>query len=205
MDNKGQIIKGEKILTTFKLVYDVTEKRHILDSSTRIRKTKEACIDVDELHDHVIKNKTITFRNGKIYLIKKFHEYIIQASLCNRRTDVNFTNLKVTGNRDELNKKLNLLGIAVSSVGFITGKAPVIEDATIKILGLVISAEPRFSLAEFTYPINGPVYLDEKTKIENYIRKSYNGYLDSSQTLVDSDNYKKDILKELEDYGLKIK
>lgn len=206
MDNKGEIIKGEKILTQLKLIYDQSKGRHILDATFKIRKQKEACIDAKELHDHVIKNKTVTFRNGKIYLLKKFHKYIVQASLCNRRTDVNYTNLKVTANRDELNNKLSLLGIGDSSVGFLPGKAPVIANVAMKLLGMALSAESQFSLAEYAYPINGPVYLDEKTKIENYERKSYNGYI-SSQKLSSPPPHeeKRDVLKELEDYGLNIK
>lgn len=204
MDNKGEIIKGEKILTQFKLIYEVSKGTHILDTSYKIKKKKEACIDAKELHNHVIKNKTVTFRNGKVYLLKKFQEYIIQASLCNRRTDVNYTNLKVTANRDELNKTLNLLGITVSSVGFASGKAPVIADTAMKILGLALSAEPKFSLAEYTYPMKGPVYLDESTTIRKYEIKNYNGYT-SPQRFLNEYNEKRDILQELQGYGLKIK
>lgn len=205
MDNKGKIVKGEKVLTEFKLIYDHSEKRHLLDTSYKIRKEKEACIDAKELHKDVLENKTVTFRSGKIYVLKKFHEYIKQASLCNRRTDVNYTNLKVAENRDELNKTLSLLGITTAAVGFTPGKAPVIADTAMKILGMALSAEPRFSLAEYTYPIKGPVYLDQITKVENYERKSYNGYVNPSQTLIESNNYKRDVLAELEEFGLKIK
>lgn len=205
MDNKGRIVKGEKVLTEFKLIYDHSENRHLLDTSYKIRKEKEACIHAKELHKDVLENKTLTFRSGKIYVLKKFHEYIKQASLCNRRTDVNYTNLKVAENRDELNKTLSLLGITTAAVGFIPGKALVIADTAMKILGMALSAEPRFSLAEYTYPIKGPVYLDQITKVENYERKSYNGYVNPSQTLIESNNYKRDVLAELEEFGLKIK
>ncbi|KIO50861.1 hypothetical protein [Flavobacterium hibernum] len=205
MDNKGKIVKGEKVLTEFKLIYDYSEKRHLLDTSYKIRKEKEVCIHAKELHRDILENKTVTFRTGKIYVFKKFHEYIKQASLCNRRTDVNYTNLKVAENRDELNKTLSLLGITTSSVGFIPGKAPIIADTAMKILGLALSAEPRFSLAEYTHPIKGPVYLDQTTKVENYERKNTNGYI-SPQELTYPAPYKenKDILKELEDYGIKL-
>jgi len=205
MDNKGKIVKGEKVLTEFKLIYDYSKKRHLLDTSYKIRKEKEACIDAKELHKDILENKIITFRTGKIYVLKKFHEYIKQASLCNRRTDVNYTNLKVAENRDELNKTISLLGITTSAVGFIPGKAPVIADTAMKILGLALSAEPRFSLAEYTYPIKGPVYLDETTKIENYERKNVNGYV-SPQRLTprNLNEENRDILKELENYGIKV-
>jgi hypothetical protein len=204
MDNKGEIIKGEKILTQFKLVYDASKDRHLLDSSYRITKEKEACIDAKELHDHVIKNKIVTFRNGKVYLLKKFHEYIIQASVCNRRTDVNYTNMKVTANRDELNKTLSLLGIAVSTVGFLKASASVIADTSINILGFALSAEPRFSLADHTHPIKGPVYLDAITTIQKYEIENHNGYT-TSQRLKDKPREEnRDLLKELEECGLKI-
>ncbi|MFG4001438.1 hypothetical protein [Flavobacterium aquidurense] len=203
MDNKGRIIKGEKVLTQFKLKSNNGE--YILDSSFKVRKQMELCVDKKELHNHVIKNKQITFRNGRIYSLKKFHEYIIQASICNRRTDVNYTNLKVTGNRDELNKKLNLLGIAASSVGFLPGKAPIIADTTIKILALALSAEPKFNLAEYTFPINGPVYLDNKTVIQNYKRENYNGHISSQQLQGRPREENRDILEELEEVGLNIK
>ncbi|MDY0986081.1 hypothetical protein SOM12_01560 [Flavobacterium sp. CFBP9031] len=204
MDNKGKIVNGEKVLTEFKLIYDYSEKRHLLDTSYKIKKEKEACIDAKELHKNILENKTVTFRSGKIYVLKKFHEYIKQASLCNRRTDVNYTNLKVAENRDELNKTLNLLGITSSAVGFIPGKAPVIADTAMKILGMALSVEPRFSLAEYTYPIKGPVYLDETTTIQEFKRKNNNGYISSQQGEQQPRFEKKDILKELEDYGLKI-
>ncbi|MBF4516683.1 hypothetical protein IRZ71_10020 [Flavobacterium sp. ANB] len=203
MDNKGRIIKGEKVLTQFKLKSNNGE--HILDSSFKVRKQMELCVDKKELHNHVIKNKQITFRNGKIYSLKKFHEYIIQASICNRRTDVNYTNLKVTGNRDELNKKLSLLGIAESSVGFVSGKAPVIAETAMKILGLALSTEPQFNLAEYTFPINGPVYLDNKTVIQNYKRENHNGYISSQKLQGIPHEEKRDILEELEEIGLNIK
>jgi hypothetical protein len=205
MDNKGEIIKGEKILTQFKLIYDQSKARHIVDSSFKIRKQKEACIDAKELHDHIIKNKTMTFRNGKIYLLKKFHEYIVQASLCNRRTDVNYTNLKVTANRDELNNKLSLLGIGESSVGFIPGKAPVIADVAMKLLGMALSVEPNFSLSEYTYPIAGPVYLDKITELREYKRENYNGYISSQKLDGKPKNVERDVLKELEECGLILK
>ncbi|WP_394774240.1 hypothetical protein [Flavobacterium sp.] len=201
MDNKGRVIKGEKVLTRFRLKNN--SGIHILDSSFKVKKNTERCVDKKELHNLVIKNKQITFRNGKIYLLKKYHEYIIQASICNRRTDVNYTNLKVTGNRDELNKKLSILGITAASVGFASGKAPVIADNAIKILGLALSTEPRFSLAEYTFPINGPVYLDEQTIIQEYKRENTNGYV-SPQRFIKEYTEKRDVLKELEDYGLKL-
>ncbi|MCV9928757.1 hypothetical protein OIU83_13890 [Flavobacterium sp. LS1R49] len=205
MDNKGEIIKGEKILTQFRLVYEASEGRHLLDSSFKIKKQKEACIDAKELHNHVIKNKIVTFRNGKVYLLKKFHEYIIQASLCNRRTDVNYTNMKVTANRDELNKTLSLLGIAESSIGFTPGKAPIIADIAMKILGLALSVEPQFSLAEYTYPIKGPVYLDNATTIQEYKRENANGYVSPQRKIGEPRRENKDILKILEEWGLNIK
>lgn len=199
MDNKGRIIKGEKVNTKFRLKYSNGE--HILDSSFKIRKELERCVDKNELHNLVIKNKQITFRNGKIYLLKKFHEYIIQASICNRRTYVNYTYLKVSENRNELNNKLSLLGITTAAVGFIPGKAPVIADIAIKILGFALSTEPRFSLAEYTFPVNGPVYLDEKTLYQEYIRENTNGYV-SPQRFKREFLVERDILKELEDFGL---
>lgn len=200
MDNKGRIIKGEKVLTQFKLKY--SNGQHILDSSFKVRKVLERCVDKNELHNLIIKNKQITFRNGKVLLLNKFHEYIKQASICNRRTDVNYTNLKVTGNRDELNKKLSLLGITVSSVGFASGKAPVIADTAIKILGLALSAEPRFSLAEYTYPINGPVYLDEETLYQEYKRENASGYVSPQRLCGKPVIVNRDVLKELQECGL---
>ncbi|MCM0666930.1 hypothetical protein [Flavobacterium tyrosinilyticum] len=205
MDNKGKIVKGEKVLTEFKLIYDYSENRHLLDTSYKIRKEKEACIDAKELHKDVLENKTLTFRTGKIYILKKFHEYIKQASLCNRRTDVNYTNLKVAENRDELNKTLSLLGITTAAVGFIPGKAPVIADTAMKILGMALSAEPRFSLAEYTYPIKGPVYLDNTTIIQKYKRDNSNGYISPQRPKGDPEKENRDLLKELEDFGLALK
>jgi len=205
MDNKGKIVKGEKVLTEFKLIYDYSEKRHLLDTSYKIRKEKEACIHAKELHKDILENKTVTFRTGKIYVLKKFHDYIKQASLCNRRTDVNYTNLKVAENRDELNKTLSLLGITTSAVGFIPGKAPVIAGTAMKILGMALSAEPRFSLAEYTYPIKGPVYLDKTTEIREYKRENYNGYISSQKLDGKPKNAERDVLKELEEFGLILK
>ncbi|WP_281232471.1 hypothetical protein [Flavobacterium gelatinilyticum] len=199
MDNKGRIIKGEKINTEFKLIY--SNGKHILDSKSKISKEIERCVDKKELHNLIIKNKQITFRNGKIYLLKKFHEYIIQASICNRRTYVNYTYLKVSENRDELNNKLSLLGITTATVGFVPGKAPVIADTAIKILGFALSAEPRFSLAEYTYPVNGPVYLDEQTMYQKYERDNSNGYV-SPQRLKDKKTLKRDTLNELKEWGI---
>lgn len=201
MDNKGRIIKGEKVNTTFRLKY--VNGEHILDSSVKIRKELEQCVDKKELHNLVIKNKQITFRNGKIYLLEKFHEYIKQASICNRRTYVNYTYLKVSENRNELNNKLSLLGITTAAVGFVPGKAPVIADYAIKILGFALSAEPRFSLAEYTFPINGPVYLDEQTMYEKYERDNSNGYV-SPQRLKDKKTLKRDTLNELKEWGINI-
>ena len=107
-------------------------------------------------------------------------------------------------NRKELEKTLSSLGIAESAVGFISGKAPVIAETAMKILGLALSAEPRFSLAEYTHPIKGPVYLDETTTLQEFKRKNNNGYISSQQVEQEPRFEKKDILKELEDYGLKI-
>lgn len=201
IDNKGRIIKGEKVNTTFRLKY--VNGEHILDSSTKIRKELEQCVDKKELHNLVIKNKQIAFKNGKIYLLKKFHEYIIQASICNRRTYVNYTYLKVSENRNELNNKLSLLGITTAAVGFLPGKAPVIADYAIKILAFALSAEPRFSLAEYTYPVNGPVYLDDQTLYQHYKRDNTGGYVSPQRAEGKPMNKVRDILKELEDYGLK--
>ncbi|OXB01787.1 hypothetical protein B0A75_04925 [Flavobacterium oncorhynchi] len=202
MDNKGRIIKGEKVNTTFKLKY--VNGEHILDPSSKIQKELEQCVDKKELHNLVIKNKQITFRNGKIYLLKKFHEYIKQASICNRRTYINYTYLKVSENRDDLNKKLSLLGITTAAVGFLPGKASVIADTSIKILGFALSAEPRFSLAEYTYPVNGPVYLDEQTFYQHYKRNNTNGYVSPQRSEGKPINKVRDILKELQESGLAI-
>lgn len=96
----------------------ITPKRDIfLILHNKIRKEKEVGIHAKELHRDILENKTVTFRSGKVYVLKKFHEYIKQASLCNRRTDVNYTNLKVAENREELEKTLNSLGIGETAVG----------------------------------------------------------------------------------------
>lgn len=122
--------------------------------------------------------------------------------MCNRRTDVNDTNLKVAENRNELNKTLNLLGITTSAVGFIPGKAPIIADMAMKILGMALSAEPRFSLAEYTHPIKGPVYLDRRTKYLEYERFNTNGYVSPQRPKKETLKYIDiDILETLEDYG----
>jgi hypothetical protein len=205
MDNKGQIIKGEKILTEFMLAYDTIKERQMLDTSFRMRKEREVCINAKALHDHVIKNKALTFKTGKVYLLKKFHEYIIQASLCNRRTAVNYTHLRVTENRDEINKTLSLLGISLATIGFLPGKAPIITDTAMKILGLALSAEPRFNLAEYTYPIQGPAYLDKTTIFQEYIAKNYNGYVAAQKAIGDSKKIDSNILKQLEEWGLVLK
>ncbi|PAM91554.1 hypothetical protein B4N84_27495 [Flavobacterium sp. IR1] len=202
MDNKGQIIKGKKVITEFMLTYERTTGRHLLDASFQIKKKPEECIDGEELHHQVLKNKTLTFKTGKIYVLDKFHEYIAEASLCNRRTDVNYTNLKVTEDRDALNKRLNLYGISLAAFGFVPGKATVITDTAMKILGLALSVEPRFNLAAYTYPINGPVHLDEKTTLKVYERESYNGYI-SPQKLKKQHLIEGDVLKQLDNYGLK--
>ncbi|MFB9079648.1 hypothetical protein ACFFLS_07150 [Flavobacterium procerum] len=208
MDNKGKIIKGEKVLTTFKLKYInyKPDPCYVFDSSFKTKKEVELCVDGKELHNHVIKNKKIKFRNGKEYNLNSFHTYIVQASICNRRLDVNYTHLKVTSNRDELNKKLNLLGIAVSLVGFVNLQAIKIADYSIKFLALAISIEPRFSLAEYTYPINGPVYLDNQTFFQAYEKKNYNGYVSEQRKdgpLIT--NPEEDLLRLIvKDYGVKI-
>lgn len=204
MDNKGKIIKGERVLTKFKLIFNGSEKTHILDSSFKVRKETEACVDGKELHNHVIKNKQISFRNGKVYSLNKFHEYIIQASICNRCTDVNYTNLKVTESRDEINKTLTLLNIGISVVGFVPGKAIAIADYAMKILTLALALEPRASLAEYAYPIKGPVYLDETTIIQEYKRENFNGYISSQRLAVPPYTRKRDVLKELQDWGFKV-
>jgi hypothetical protein len=74
-----------------------------------------------------------------------------------------------------------------------------------KILGLALSSEPRFSLAEYTYPINGPVYLDNTTTIQEYERKNYNGYVSPQRKDGEPRRENKDILKILEEWGLNIK
>lgn len=73
-----------------------------------------------------------------------------------------------------------------------------------KILGLPLSIEPQFSLAEYTFPIKGPVYLDEITVIQEYKRESANGYISAQRADKEPKKEKRDILRELEDYGLKI-
>lgn len=203
MDNKGEIIKGEKVLTRFKLKHDGIS-RHILDNSFKVQQQLETCIDGKELHTHVIKNKQISFRNGKIYSLNKFHEYIIQASICNRRTDVNYTNLKVTANRDEMNSTLNLLGIGFGTVGFFPGKATVLAEKAIAILSLALTIEPRVGLVAYTFPIKGPVYLDEITTVQNFEMESYNGYVSSQKLVNKPRNENRDILKQLQEWGLKI-
>ena len=40
-----------------------------------------------------------------------------------------------------------------------------------KILGLALSVETKFSLAEYTHPIKRPVYLDNTTIIQKYKRQ----------------------------------
>jgi hypothetical protein len=205
IDNKGQIIKGEKVLTKFKLIYDASKKRHILDTSFKVRQEIEDCIDGKDLHIQILKKKQITFKNGKIYILDKFHEYIFQASLCNRRTDVNYTNMKVMANREEMNKTLNLLGIGLSSIGFLPGRATAIADTSIKILALALTIEPRVSIAEYTIPIKGPVYLDEITVIQNYKQENTNGYVSPQRKIGEPRRENKDILKILEEWGLKIK
>lgn len=98
-----------------------------------------------------------------------------------------------------------MLGITAAAVGLITGKAPIIADTAMKILGLVLSAEPRFSLSEYTYPIKGPVYLDKTTELREYKRENYNGYISSQKLDGNPKNVERDVLKELEEFGLILK
>lgn len=113
--------------------------------------------------------------------------------------------MKVMANREEINKTLSLLGIGLSTIGFIPGRATTIADTSIKILALALTIDPRVSIADYTLPIKGPVYLDEITVIQNYKRKSVNGYVSSQRKISEPRRENKDILKILEEWGLKIK
>ena len=108
-------------------------------------------------------------------------------------------------NREELEKTLSSLGIAETAVGFISGKAPVMAEATMKILGLALSVEPKFSLAEYAHPIKGPVYLDNKTIIQQYKRENSHSYVSPQRSKGEPMEEKRDMLKEIEEWGLILK
>ena len=75
----------------------------------------------------------------------------------------------------------------------------------IRAIGMALSAEPRFSLAEYTYPIKGPVYLDKTTELREYKRENNNGYISSQKLDGKPKNVGRDVLKELEEFGLILK
>jgi hypothetical protein len=214
MDNCGEIIGGEKVITEFKVVYNGKDSlgfhQYKLDNSYPIKKKKYDCLDAKELHNSVIKNAKIAFKRGNDYLIKKFHKYIIEASICNRRTDVNYTNMKVTKNRDELNALLGNLALLGGSIGFVEAKGAEVVLKGVEIFCYALDIEPKIGLAENTYPINGPVHLDKLTTYK-YYKAVQKGDLDFHQiprTAEERGKGKSDqtnILEKLENFKLKVK
>lgn len=126
MNNCGEIIDSERVLTKFKTIFDKNTSAHNrkfkIDKTYPIQRIKTACSDKEKIHDSVINNKIIILKGGVRILIKDFHKYIVEASICNRRTDVNYTNMKVTKSRDELNELLGNLAIAGGAIGFVEAK-----------------------------------------------------------------------------------
>lgn len=218
MNSIGKIIGGERVLTQFKVIHDKNSpssaRKYKVDNSYPIKRKKENCVDGKELHNHIIKNKKIQFRNGNFYLIKKFHKYIKEASICNRRTDVNYTNMKVTKNRDELNALLGNLALIGGSIGFVETKGAEVLAKGLEYFCYALDIEPKIGIAERMYPIRGPVHLDKKTVHRYY--KTVPGdvpkdaltnentephQIEYDKALEDSAN----ILEYLEDYNLQIK
>ncbi|MBS7231180.1 hypothetical protein KHA90_09090 [Flavobacterium psychroterrae] len=215
MNNCGKIIGGERILTHFKVITTGKENGlkdvvYKLDKSYPIKKKKENCVDGKELHNHIIKNKTIQFRNGNFYVIKTFHKYIKEASICNRRTDVNYTNMKVTKSRKELSDLLTNMSIAGATIGFIEGTGAEVLKKGLDCFFYAIGLESKFEAIDNLYPLNGPVHIDKLTT-HKYYEAVQGGDLDFYQKEISHKQRKSskedgtDILDKLETFGLIVK
>ncbi|WP_310554555.1 hypothetical protein [Flavobacterium sp.] len=214
LNNIGKIIGGERMLTEFKVIFDKNSpssaREYKIDNSYPIRRKKENCVDGKELHNHVIKNKKIQFRNGNFYVIKTFHKYIKEASICNRRTDVNYTNMKVTENRDELNQLLGNLALLGGSIGFVEAKGAEVLAKGVEVFCYALDIEPKIGVAERMFPIKGPVHLDKLTTYK-YFKAVQGEDLEFTQIERSAKERKSvpfdetDILEKLENFGLKIK
>lgn len=214
MNNIGKIIGGERMLTEFKVVHDKNSSMHAreykIDTSYAIKRKKENCVNSKELHNQVIKNKKMLFRDGNFYELKNFHKYIKEASICNRRTDVNYTNMKVTENRDELNKLLGNLALMGGSIGFVPGEGAEVLAKGVEIFCFALDIEPKIGMAERMFPIRGPVQLDKLTTYKYFkaVQRENLEFEQISITAKERQNVafdKMDILEKLEKFGLKIK
>ncbi|ENA1795601.1 hypothetical protein ABF176_002448 [Flavobacterium psychrophilum] len=172
INNCGEIIDAESVLTKFKTVFDknssIHDREFIIDKSYQIQRIKTACSDKEKIHDSVINKKLIKFKGGKNVPIKTFHKFIVEASICNRRTDVNYTNMKVTKSREELNDLLDNLALAGGAIGFVETKGAEVLAKGVNYFCYALDIQPKYSIAEHLFPLVGPVHLDKKTTHKYY-------------------------------------
>ncbi|EKT3967335.1 hypothetical protein NTJ12_002422 [Flavobacterium psychrophilum] len=215
MNNCGKIIGGERVLTEFKVKNSgikngLNEVTYILDNSFPIKRKKENCVDGKELHNHVIKNKKIQFRNGNYHDIKTFHKYIKEASICNRRTDVNYTNMKVTERRKELADLLTNMSIAGATIGFVKGEGAKVLKKGMDYLFYAIGLEPKLEAIDNLYPLDMVVHIDKLTTYKYYeaVQRGDLEFYQKERTATERKSRVKDstdILDKLEEYGFKVK
>lgn len=212
MNNCGEIVGGEKVTTQFKVIFDKNSSSHNrkykLDKSYPIKRLKENCVDGSELHNHLLINKRIQFKSGNYYDVKTFHKYVTEASICNRRTDVNYTNMKITARRKELADLLATMSITGASIGFIEAKGAEILKKGLDCLFYAIGLEPKLNVIDNLYPLDMTVHLDKLTKYKYY--KAVQGanleFSQKSRSPEDRGNGTADdgdILEKLEMIGLK--
>lgn len=171
INNTGDIIGGDCIITSYKTVGDKFGEEE-LDKTYKVKRKKKILIDGSELHNLVIKEGRVRFRDGTEFILGTFLKYIKEATIVNRSLDQNFTRIVISKDKSEVEKILSRIGIAGGIIGFI----PVSETAGVVVLGkevisvfcFFLGLEPEINSLDISFPMYEIYQIGKKSYHQEY-------------------------------------
>jgi hypothetical protein len=172
ISNTGEIIGGDCVLTSYRTIAD-GNGNETLDKVYGVRKEKKLLIDSPELHNLVIKEGKVRFRNGNEYILNSFLNYIKEATIVNRTLDQNYTRVMITEDKSEIEKILGRLAIVGGIIGFIpiseSAGTLILTQEVVNVFCFLLDIDSEVNTVDKAFPMYDIYQIGKKSFHQDYI------------------------------------
>ncbi|OXA86892.1 hypothetical protein [Flavobacterium hercynium] len=171
ISNTGDIIGGDCVVTYYKTIGSKSGFEE-LDKNYEVRRKKKSAIDGSTLHNLIINEGRVKFRDGSEFKLGTFQNYIKEATIVNRKLDQNYTRIMISKDKSEIEKILTRLSIFGGIIGFIpvseAAGAFVLTKEVIGIFCFFLGLESEFKTLDLAYPMYDIYQIGRKSYHQDY-------------------------------------
>ncbi|MEA9412505.1 hypothetical protein [Flavobacterium sp. PL02] len=172
INNIGEIIGGDCVLTTYRTIAD-RNGNETLDKVYGVKKEKKLLIESTELHNLVIREGKVRFRNGNEYVLNTFLSYIKEATIVNRTLDQNYTRVMITEDKSEIEKILGRLAIVGGIIGFIpiseSAGTLIVAQEVVNVFCFLLDIDSEINTLDKAFPMYDMYQIGKKSFHQDYL------------------------------------